>query len=90
MQRWLDGNKRIRRQIGTTSALWLGVRFWVEEPARLEASTRRLMCLQLRRLLNDGRLQAPRPARLLLASYQAQGLTLSILKLIIKPLYYHL
>lgn len=49
------------------------MRFWIEEPAKLEASTRRLMCLQLRHMLKDGRLQAPRPARLLLASYQAQG-----------------
>lgn len=72
--RWLDANKSVKKQAGGSPQLWLAVRFYPPEPSRLvEEYTRYQLCLQLRRLLLDGRMSAPRNTALLLASFTVQA-----------------
>ncbi|VVD05870.1 unnamed protein product [Leptidea sinapis] len=68
--RWLDSSKSVKKQVGGNAQFWLAVRFYPPEPSRLaEEYTRYLLCLQLRKLLLDGRMTAPRNTALLLASF---------------------
>ncbi|XP_041978945.1 tyrosine-protein phosphatase non-receptor type 4 isoform X2 [Aricia agestis] len=72
--RWLDSGKSVKKQIGANAQLWLAVRFYPPEPSRLnEEFTRYLLCLQLRKLLIDGRMSAPKNTVLLLASFTVQA-----------------
>ncbi|XP_049873444.1 tyrosine-protein phosphatase non-receptor type 4 [Pectinophora gossypiella] len=72
--RWLDGNKSVKKQAGGNAQFWLAVRFYPPEPSRLaEEFTRYLLCLQLRKLLLDERMAAPRNTALLLASFTVQA-----------------
>lgn len=74
-QRWLDSTKSVKKQVGANAQFWLAVRFYPPEPSRLaEEYTRYLLCLQLRKLLLDGRMNAPKNTALLLASFTVQGL----------------
>ncbi|XP_045498055.1 tyrosine-protein phosphatase non-receptor type 4 isoform X2 [Colias croceus] len=73
-QRWLDSSKSVKKQVGVNAQFWLAVRFYPPEPCRLsEEFTRYLLCLQLRKLLLDGRMSAPRNTALLLASFTVQA-----------------
>ncbi|GBP80993.1 Tyrosine-protein phosphatase non-receptor type 4 [Eumeta japonica] len=73
IDRWLDANKSVKKQVGTNAQFWLAVRFYPPEPSRLaEEYTRYLLCLQLRKLLLDGRMSATKNTALLLASFTAQ------------------
>lgn len=73
-QRWLDSTKSVKKQVGANAQFWLAVRFYPPEPSRLaEEYTRYLLCLQLRKLLLDGRMNAPKNTALLLASFTVQG-----------------
>lgn len=72
--RWLDGGKSVKKQVGANAQFWLAVRFYPPEPSRLaEEYTRYLLCLQLRKLLLDGRMSAPKNTALLLASFTVQA-----------------
>ncbi|XP_053609653.1 tyrosine-protein phosphatase non-receptor type 4 [Plodia interpunctella] len=72
--RWLDSSKSVKKQVGGNAVFWLAVRFYPPEPSRLaEEYTRYLLCLQLRKLLLDGRINAPKNTALLLASFTAQA-----------------
>ncbi|CAH0715739.1 unnamed protein product, partial [Brenthis ino] len=72
--RWLDGGKSVKKQVGVNAQFWLAVRFYPPEPCRLgEEFTRYLLCLQLRKLLFDGRMTAPKNTALLLASFTVQA-----------------
>ncbi|XP_050675744.1 tyrosine-protein phosphatase non-receptor type 4 isoform X5 [Leptidea sinapis] len=72
--RWLDSSKSVKKQVGGNAQFWLAVRFYPPEPSRLaEEYTRYLLCLQLRKLLLDGRMTAPRNTALLLASFTVQA-----------------
>ncbi|XP_047511410.1 tyrosine-protein phosphatase non-receptor type 4 isoform X1 [Pieris napi] len=72
--RWLDSSKSVKKQVGVNAQFWLSVRFYPPEPCRLaEEFTRYLLCLQLRKLLLDGRMIAPRNTALLLASFTVQA-----------------
>ncbi|XP_045498054.1 tyrosine-protein phosphatase non-receptor type 4 isoform X1 [Colias croceus] len=72
--RWLDSSKSVKKQVGVNAQFWLAVRFYPPEPCRLsEEFTRYLLCLQLRKLLLDGRMSAPRNTALLLASFTVQA-----------------
>lgn len=72
--RWLDSSKSVKKQIGVNAQFWLAVRFYPPEPSRLaEEYTRYLLCLQLRKLLLDGRMVAPKNTALLLASFTVQA-----------------
>ncbi|KAL4705939.1 hypothetical protein ACJJTC_017521 [Scirpophaga incertulas] len=72
--RWLDSTKSVKKQVGTNATFWLAVRFYPPEPSRLaEEYTRYLLCLQLRKLLLDGRMSAPKNTALLLASFTVQA-----------------
>ncbi|XP_072949032.1 tyrosine-protein phosphatase non-receptor type 4 [Epargyreus clarus] len=72
--RWLDGSKSVKKQVGVNAQFWLAVRFYPPEPCRLaEEYTRYLLCLQLRKLLLDGRMTAPKNTALLLASFTVQA-----------------
>lgn len=72
--RWLDANKSVKKQVGTNPQFWLAIRFYPPEPSRLgEEFTRYLLCLQLRKLLLDGRIVAPRNTAVLLASFTVQA-----------------
>ncbi|XP_052757634.1 tyrosine-protein phosphatase non-receptor type 4 isoform X1 [Galleria mellonella] len=72
--RWLDGSKSVKKQVGTNAQFWLAVRFYPPEPSRLaEEYTRYLLCLQLRKLLLDGTMAAPKSTALLLASFTVQA-----------------
>ncbi|XP_050351058.1 tyrosine-protein phosphatase non-receptor type 4 [Nymphalis io] len=72
--RWLDGGKSVKKQVGVNAQFWLAVRFYPPEPCRLaEEFTRYLLCLQLRKLLLDGRMSAPKNTALLLASFTVQA-----------------
>ncbi|XP_068633737.1 tyrosine-protein phosphatase non-receptor type 4 [Battus philenor] len=72
--RWLDSSKSVKKQIGANAQFWLAVRFYPSEPSRLsEEFTRYLLCLQLRKLLLDGRMTAPKNTALLLASFTVQA-----------------
>ncbi|CAH4027088.1 unnamed protein product [Pieris brassicae] len=72
--RWLDSSKSVKKQVGVNAQFWLSVRFYPPEPCRLaEEFTRYLLCLQLRKLLLDGRIIAPRNTALLLASFTVQA-----------------
>ncbi|XP_038210063.1 tyrosine-protein phosphatase non-receptor type 4 [Zerene cesonia] len=72
--RWLDSSKSVKKQVGVNAQFWLAVRFYPPEPCRLaEEFTRYLLCLQLRKLLLDGRMTAPRNTALLLASFTVQA-----------------
>nr|XP_026492243.1 tyrosine-protein phosphatase non-receptor type 4-like [Vanessa tameamea] len=72
--RWLDGGKSVKKQVGASAQFWLAVRFYPPEPCRLaEEFTRYLLCLQLRKLLLDGRMSAPKNTALLLASFTVQA-----------------
>ncbi|CAG2182606.1 unnamed protein product, partial [Oppiella nova] len=76
-QRWLDPNKRLRKQLKTSRAphlLFFKVKFYVTEPARLlEEYTRYHFFLQIRKDILSARLIAPTPALALLASYVVQS-----------------
>ncbi|KOB71849.1 Tyrosine-protein phosphatase non-receptor type 4, partial [Operophtera brumata] len=72
--RWLDSSKSVKKQVGVNAQLWLAVRFYPPEPSRLaEEYTRYLLCLQIRKLLLDGRITAPKNTALLLASFTVQA-----------------
>ncbi|XP_063891848.1 tyrosine-protein phosphatase non-receptor type 4 isoform X2 [Helicoverpa armigera] len=72
--RWLDSTKSVKKQVGANAQFWLAVRFYPPEPSRLaEEYTRYLLCLQLRKLLLDGRMNAPKNTALLLASFTVQA-----------------
>lgn len=72
--RWLDSGKSVKKQVGANAQFWLAVRFYPPEPSRLaEEYTRYLLCLQLRKLLLDGRMTAPKNTALLLASFTVQA-----------------
>ncbi|KAL0839046.1 hypothetical protein ABMA28_017033 [Loxostege sticticalis] len=72
--RWLDSGKSVKKQVGANAQFWLAVRFYPPEPSRLaEEFTRYLLCLQLRKLLLDGRMAAPKNTALLLASFTVQA-----------------
>ncbi|KAG6440613.1 hypothetical protein O3G_MSEX001358 [Manduca sexta] len=72
--RWLDSSKSVKKQVGVNAQFWLAVRFYPPEPSRLaEEYTRYLLCLQLRKLLLDGRMTAPKNTLLLLASFTVQA-----------------
>ncbi|KAM3962626.1 LOW QUALITY PROTEIN: protein tyrosine phosphatase Meg [Aphomia sociella] len=72
--RWLDNSKSVKKQVGVNAQFWLAVRFYPPEPSRLaEEYTRYLLCLQLRKLLLDGRMAAPKNTGLLLASFTVQA-----------------
>ncbi|CAB3236635.1 unnamed protein product [Arctia plantaginis] len=72
--RWLDSTKSVKKQVGANAQFWLAVRFYPPEPSRLsEEYTRYLLCLQLRKLLLDGRMAAPKNTALLLASFTVQA-----------------
>ncbi|KPJ20419.1 Tyrosine-protein phosphatase non-receptor type 3 [Papilio machaon] len=72
--RWLDSGKSVKKQVGVNAQFWLAVRFYPPEPSRLsEEFTRYLLCLQLRKLLLDGRMTAPKNTALLLASFTVQA-----------------
>ncbi|CAH2096440.1 unnamed protein product [Euphydryas editha] len=72
--RWLDAGKSVKKQVGVNAQFWLAVRFYPPEPCRLaEEFTRYLLCLQLRKLLLDGRMSAPKNTALLLASFTVQA-----------------
>ncbi|CAH2048463.1 unnamed protein product, partial [Iphiclides podalirius] len=72
--RWLDSSKSVKKQVGANAQFWLAVRFYPPEPSRLsEEFTRYLLCLQLRKLLLDGRMTAPKNTALLLASFTVQA-----------------
>ncbi|KAI5646606.1 protein-tyrosine phosphatase domain-containing protein [Phthorimaea operculella] len=72
--RWLDSNKSVKKQVGANAQFWLAVRFYPPEPSRLgEEFTKYLLCLQLRKLLLDGRMTAPKNTALLLASFTVQA-----------------
>ncbi|XP_039753145.1 tyrosine-protein phosphatase non-receptor type 4 isoform X2 [Pararge aegeria] len=72
--RWLDSGKSVKKQVGVNAQFWLAVRFYPPEPCRLaEEFTRYLLCLQLRKLLLDGRMSAPKNTALLLASFTVQA-----------------
>ncbi|XP_061715774.1 tyrosine-protein phosphatase non-receptor type 4 [Cydia pomonella] len=72
--RWLDPSKSVKKQVGGNAQFWLAVRFYPPEPSRLaEEFTRYLLCLQLRKLLLDGRMSAPKNTLLLLASFTVQA-----------------
>ncbi|XP_073955842.1 protein tyrosine phosphatase Meg [Choristoneura fumiferana] len=72
--RWLDPSKSVKKQVGSSAQFWLAVRFYPPEPSRLaEEFTRYLLCLQLRKLLLDGRMTAPKNTLLLLASFTVQA-----------------
>ncbi|XP_034831989.1 tyrosine-protein phosphatase non-receptor type 4 [Maniola hyperantus] len=72
--RWLDSGKSVKKQVGVNAQFWLAVRFYPPEPCRLaEEFTRYLLCLQLRKLLLDGRMTAPKNTALLLASFTVQA-----------------
>ncbi|CAD0201475.1 unnamed protein product [Chrysodeixis includens] len=74
IMRWLDGTKSVKKQVGANAQFWLAVRFYPPEPSRLaEEYTRYLLCLQLRKLLLDGRMSAPKNTALLLASFTVQA-----------------
>ncbi|CAG9125430.1 unnamed protein product [Plutella xylostella] len=73
-QRWLDASKSVKKQLSSNAQFWLAVRFYPPEPSRLaEEFTRYLLCLQLRKFLLDGRMQAPKNTMLLLASFTVQA-----------------
>lgn len=73
-QRWLDANKSVKKQVGVNAQFWLAVRFYPPEPSRLaEEYTKYLLFLQLKKLLLDGRMTAPKNTALLLASFTVQG-----------------
>ncbi|XP_013144040.1 PREDICTED: tyrosine-protein phosphatase non-receptor type 4 isoform X2 [Papilio polytes] len=72
--RWLDSGKSVKKQVGVNAQFWLAVRFYPPEPSRLsEEFTRYLLCLQVRKLLLDGRMTAPKNTALLLASFTVQA-----------------
>ncbi|KAG7308824.1 hypothetical protein JYU34_006060 [Plutella xylostella] len=72
--RWLDASKSVKKQLSSNAQFWLAVRFYPPEPSRLaEEFTRYLLCLQLRKFLLDGRMQAPKNTMLLLASFTVQA-----------------
>ncbi|KAJ0176787.1 hypothetical protein K1T71_007966 [Dendrolimus kikuchii] len=72
--RWLDSNKSVKKQVGVNAQFWLAVRFYPPEPSRLsEEYTKYLLCLQLKKLLLDGRMTAPKNTALLLASFTIQA-----------------
>ncbi|XP_048478527.1 tyrosine-protein phosphatase non-receptor type 4 [Plutella xylostella] len=72
--RWLDASKSVKKQLLSNAQFWLAVRFYPPEPSRLaEEFTRYLLCLQLRKFLLDGRMQAPKNTMLLLASFTVQA-----------------
>lgn len=74
MQRWLDESKSVKKQVGNNPQFWFAVRFYPPEPSRLcEEFTRYLLCLQLRKLLLNGRIVAPKNTAILLASFTVQG-----------------
>ncbi|XP_061383655.1 tyrosine-protein phosphatase non-receptor type 4 isoform X1 [Danaus plexippus] len=74
LTRWLDSGKSVKKQVGVNPHFWLAVRFYPPEPSRLaEEYTRYLLCLQLRKLLLDGRMIAPKNTALLLASFTVQA-----------------
>ncbi|KPI99310.1 Tyrosine-protein phosphatase non-receptor type 3 [Papilio xuthus] len=74
LNRWLDSGKSVKKQVGVNAQFWLAVRFYPPEPSRLsEEFTRYLLCLQLRKLLLDGRMTAPKNTALLLASFTVQA-----------------
>ena len=65
----------MKKQVGVNAQFWLAVRFYPPEPCRLaEEFTKYLLCLQLRKLLFDGRMTAPKNTALLLASFTVQGI----------------
>lgn len=71
----MDGGKTVKKQVGVNAQFWLAVRFYPPEPCRLaEEFTKYLLCLQLRKLLFDGRMTAPKNTALLLASFTVQGI----------------
>ncbi|XP_026327235.1 tyrosine-protein phosphatase non-receptor type 4 [Hyposmocoma kahamanoa] len=72
--RWLDANKSVKKQVGVNAQFWLAVRFYPPEPSRLaEEYTKYLLFLQLKKLLLDGRMTAPKNTALLLASFTVQA-----------------